>query len=252
MSKVLGIIPARIGSTRLKNKPLVDISGKTLIQRTYESCKKSTLLDELVVATDSQEIIKHVTSFGGKALMTNPNHNSGTQRCIEIAERNISNFDIFINIQGDHPILDIEHIDPLVIKLLNNNSERLIATPIYKISDKEDIFLDSAVKVVVDKDFNAMYFSRSPIPFVRDLSKDKWHNELFYKHIGIYGFTKSAIISIKQLKTSNIERLESLEQLTWLYNGMKISCMEVKKDVLAVDTAADVERVKDFLNESKS
>lgn len=252
MLKTLGIIPARIGSTRLPRKPLADIDGKSLIQRTYESCKKSNLLDTIVVATDSIEIIKHVNAFGGTAVMTNDHHQSGTLRAIEVAERNITNgFDIFVNIQGDNPILEQQHIDPLIIKLMNNPHKQLITTPVFQVNNFVDIFDPNCVKVVMNKDNDALYFSRSPMPFVRDTNKDLWFDKtIFWKHLGIYGFTTPAIVSLKNMKTSKLELSESLEQLTWLYYGMTISCIEVTKDVIAVDVKSDIDKVIAELNKN--
>lgn len=238
MSKFLGIIPSRIGSTRLPRKPLIDLCGKTLIQRTYESCKKSQLLDDVIVATDSEEIYDHVISFGGQVELTGE-HNSGTARIIEIAERH-PDYEGYLNIQGDHPLVEIEHIDSLIIKLQElefADDYQTIVTPVVRLNlnDIEDV---NAVKVVVDKYNRALYFSREPIPYVRNTVENH-----YLKHLGLYGFNKQALHDLKNLPMSMLESVEKLEQLTWLYHGFKIHCIEVSKDVLSIDVEWDVQNV---------
>lgn len=244
--KTLGIIPSRIGSQRLPKKPLLDICGKSLIQRTYESCKKSLLLDNIIVATDSEEIYNHVINFGGKVEMTKE-HSSGTARMIEVAERQLY-YDAYLNIQGDHPLVDIEHIDSLIIKLqkLQINKTSSIVTPIVKFKNTNDTKNIHAVKVVINQYNEALYFSRSEIPFVRNTTEN-----VFWKHIGLYGFNKFALKDIKDLPISILESVEMLEQLTWLYHGLKIHCIEVNKDVLSVDVLSDLELVKNVIEKKE-
>lgn len=251
VEKILGIIPSRIGSTRLARKPLADICGKSLIQRTYESCLKSKLVTDLIVATDSSEIFEHVYEFGGVAIMTSEDHRSGTSRIIEVAQNMGDVYSGFLNIQGDHPILEAEHIDSLAEKLIANSNKELVVTPVYNTHNSWDVFNPNSVKVVMDQHMNAMYFSRSPIPYQRDLTQEDWATMGYWKHLGLYGFTQSAISRIPQLELSYLESSESLEQLTWLHQGVKISCVQVSTDVLAVDTFEDLERVKSMLKTQK-
>ena len=248
MSKVLGIIPSRIGSVRLPRKPLADLCGKSLIQRTYESCKKSLLLDDVIVATDSQEIYDHVEAFGGKVEMTGE-HNSGTSRIIEVADRH-PEYQNFINIQGDHPILEIQHIDSLAIHLFTEYDEPFVITPIFHLTSMEEVLNPSVVKVVFNKQKEALYFSRNRIPFglIKDVPSD---NFPYWKHLGLYGFNSEALSVIAKLPTSYLEKYESLEQLTWLFNTIKIVCVEVDKDVLSVDVPEDLERVRDLIQKKE-
>lgn len=244
MSKILGIIPSRIGSTRLPRKPLADLCGKSLIRRTYESCKQSLLLDEVIVATDSKEIYDHVEDFGGKVEMTGE-HFSGTLRMIEVADRH-PGYQGYLNIQGDHPILKTGHIDSLAIKLFSAGEEPQVITPIFHLSSMEDVLTPSVVKVVFNKKMEALYFSRNRIPFLmmKDMPED---NFPYWKHLGLYGFNSEALKMIKKLPMSDLEKYESLEQLTWLFNGIKIVCVEVLSDVLSVDVPEDLDKVIELI-----
>lgn len=247
MSKVLGIIPSRIGSMRLPRKPLIDIFGKSLIQRTYESCSKSHLVQDFIVATDSQEIFDHVIGFGGKVMMTG-DCSSGTLRVIEVAQK-FSDYDYFLNIQGDHPLLEVEHIDSLAIKLqCLSQDDFAVVTPIVKFQNYEEVENPNVVKVVFNKEKQALYFSRSIIPYLRDKGVDDYLIKYGWKHLGLYGFNKKAINFIKQCEISDLEVGESLEQLSWLYQGIKIYCVEVEKDVASVDTYQDLQKIRNILN----
>jgi 3-deoxy-manno-octulosonate cytidylyltransferase (CMP-KDO synthetase) len=240
--KILGIIPARIGSTRLPRKPLHDFFGKTMINRCLESCHKSEVIKDFIVATDSEEIIDHVTSLGFRGEMTG-SHESGTLRAIEIFDR-YKEYDYFVNIQGDHPLLNKEHIDLVSSDLKKSH----ISTPIVKLTKKDELFNPSVVKVIKDYQDYAIYFSRNPIPYVRDFDKNFWLEQTqYYKHLGIYGFSRLASDMIKSFSKSKLESDESLEQLTWIYNGMKISTVEVQKDLQAVDTLDDVNIIKELI-----
>lgn len=244
--KLLGIIPARIGSTRLPKKPLADILGQSLIQRVYESCLKSKLVSDFVIATDSKEIKQHVEDFGGIALMTSNKHESGTARMIEVSKK-LFKYVGYLNIQGDNIDLKASHIDLIAEYILKNKYKDAIATPIYETHSAEDVFNPSNVKAVIDQDNYALYFSRQPIPFIRGLEQEKWPAYGFWKHLGVYGFTSSAIKKIEGLKPSYLEKAESLEQLSWLYAGLKIKCVEVKHDVISIDTPEDLEKAKEAL-----
>ncbi len=212
---VLGIIPSRYASTRLEGKPLVDLDGKTMIQRVYEQAEKS--LDQVIVATDDMRIEKVVKDFGGKVVMTSTNHTTGTNRCLEAyeryAERTDTSIDVILNIQGDEPLLNPEQITSLV-KCFDSMDVQM-ATLVIPTVKNED--LASGVYVVFDKNYNAMYFSRSIIPYHRDIVREKWSNEItFYKHVGMYGFTPKALVKFANLQETKLEKSEKLEQLRWL------------------------------------
>ncbi len=238
--KILGVIPARYASTRFPGKPLVDINGKTMIMRVYEQASKSFLLDEVVVATDDERIYNHVLENGGKAMMTSTDNPTGTDRCYEALQKIKTNFDAVVNIQGDEPFIDPSQIDD-VAKLLIGGSG--IATLVKKIERTEDLFSDTIMKVVFDAEMNALYFSRSPIPFIRGKEKNEWlSHHTFYKHIGIYGFKHDELKKIVSLPQSSLEKAESLEQLRWLQNGMKIKISITDKESISVDVPEDLEK----------
>ncbi len=244
--KVLGIIPARYGSTRLEGKPLIDLAGKPMIQHVYEQAKKA--LDHVVVATDDQRIVEAVESFGGMVVMTSPDHNSGTNRCLEAyrvyKKRQDINFDVVVNIQGDEPLLDPEQIRLLVSCFDRGRIQ--MATLVMPVPETDD--LDSGVFVVIDKLKNALYFSRSVIPFVRDADRDKWlEQHLFYKHIGMYAFKPRALIQFASLQQTSLERAEALEQNRWLENGKKIKVEITTTATIGVDTLEDVKLVRKLL-----
>jgi len=245
--KVLGIIPARYGSTRLEGKPLVDICGKPMIQRVYEQAKKA--LDYVLIATDDKRIEKVVKEFGGEVVMTSTSHTTGTNRCLEAYEvfkkqTNID-FDIVLNIQGDEPLLAPTQIESLVSCF--NSSKVQMATLVIATLKNED--LSSGVFVVFDKNFNAMYFSRSVIPTVRDEDKKEWSkNNTFYKHVGMYGFTPKALNKFAYLEQTPLENFEKLEQLRWLENENQIKVAITTEISVSVDTQEDVEKVRKLLS----
>ncbi len=243
---VLGIIPARFGSTRLKGKPLIDLCGKPMIQRVYEQVQKT--LDYVVVATDDERIVKAVEKFGGNVVMTSPYHNTGTNRCLEayrvFKKRSDVDFDVVVNIQGDEPLLDPEQIRLLVSCF--DNGRIPMATLVIAVKEEED--LKTGVFVVVDKQKNALYFSRSVIPFVRDAKKADWTKKhTFYKHIGMYAFKPRALNQFASLQQTSLEKAESLEQNRWLENGKKIKVEITTSQTIGVDTKDDVERVRKLL-----
>ncbi|WP_341225607.1 3-deoxy-manno-octulosonate cytidylyltransferase [uncultured Arcticibacterium sp.] len=238
--KILGIIPARYASTRFPGKPLVDVGGKTLIQRVYEQSIKSDLIADLVVATDDIRIKDHVESFGGKALLTSETHPSGTDRCAEAyLQLKIDNdYDYILNIQGDEPFIRTELIDE-VIDLLDFKTE--IATAVKRIKDLETLEDANVVKAVLTMRKQALYFSRQAIPFVRGVEREDWleHGE-FFKHIGIYAFRNDVLEQIVKLPTNVLENTEKLEQLRWIGYGYKIMVKETEYDSVGIDTPEDL------------
>ncbi len=246
--RFLGLIPARYASSRFPGKPLVNIGGKSMIRRVYEQVLP--VLDEVWVATDDERIQKEVVSFGGKVIMTSDTHRSGTDRCLEASQKIGGDFDVIINIQGDEPFIQPSQIESLKACFLNFPEIKL-ATLIKKITEKdgtESLINPNSPKVVIDSRGRALYFSRSVIPFVRGLKPDSWlKNGLFYKHIGIYGYKKETLQEIASLPQSNLEKLESLEQLRWIENGYQIQTAITDIENIAVDTPEDLEKINEFL-----
>jgi 3-deoxy-manno-octulosonate cytidylyltransferase (CMP-KDO synthetase) len=213
--KIVGIIPARYASTRFPGKPLIDIAGKSMIQRVFEQAKKSTSLSEVIVATDDTRIEQHVKAFGGNVIMTAESHQSGTDRCFEAIKKYNGTVDVVINIQGDEPFIQPKQID-LLVACFNSNDVQL-ATLVKKISNNEELFNVNTPKVIIDKNGNAIYFSRQTIPYIREKQANNWLlDNTFYKHIGIYGYTIKALSEITILQPSVLERAEGLEQLRWI------------------------------------
>ncbi|SEK95651.1 3-deoxy-manno-octulosonate cytidylyltransferase [Parapedobacter koreensis] len=241
-TKTIGIIPARYASSRFPGKPLVDIAGKSMIQRVYEQAIQSHSLDQVVVATDDDRIFSHVDSFGGNVLMTADTHQSGTDRCAEVLAV-YSDFEVAINIQGDEPYIDPAQIDLLVSCFENTNVQ--IATLIKRISTVEELFNTGIPKVVVNHNGRAIYFSRQTIPFQRNAPSQDWlHLHPYYKHIGIYGYRAATLAELTKLPISSLERAEALEQLRWIENGYLIQTAETTAETIAVDTPEDLERLK--------
>lgn len=236
---VIGIIPARYGSTRFPGKPLALIGGKTMIQRTYERAALSSL-DVVVVATDDQRIFEEVRGFGGKVVMTRSDHRSGTDRCREALDLIGGGFDAVVNIQGDEPFIDPEHINGVADLIRLPDVE--LATLAQPLVDPENLFNPNMVKVVFDPIGNALYFSRHPIPFVRGLEPQQWLKKVdFYQHIGIYAYMSDTLRAISTLSPSRLEQAESLEQLRWLENGFRIRVKVVSKgNTIAIDTPDDL------------
>jgi 3-deoxy-manno-octulosonate cytidylyltransferase (CMP-KDO synthetase) len=237
---IFGIIPARYASSRFPGKPLVDLNGKSMIQRVYEQCKKCSDLDEVIVATDDQRIYDAVIAFGGKVEMTDQNHPSGTDRCLEIADRQ-EQAEIIINIQGDEPLIDPEEISKLIY-VLKNQKQADIATLIKELP-ASGLDNPNRVKAVVSKSGRALYFSRSFIPFERDHNP----NQSYFQHIGIYGYKMEALKTIASLEASNLEKTEGLEQLRWLENDLNIYTEKSNFESLPIDTPEDVAGVLDRL-----
>jgi 3-deoxy-manno-octulosonate cytidylyltransferase (CMP-KDO synthetase) len=290
--KILGVIPARFASTRFPGKPLIEIDGKSMIQRVYEQAKKCKSLAHVVVATDDERIFNHVKSFGGDVLMTSETHQSGTDRCAEVVERlNLeiqtafldsdtasiigkikprfeSIFTAVINIQGDEPFIEPEQIEKIAdilrgpseensaltirnvsaatnSKFKSQTSNFDIATLVKSIDNQEDIENSNIVKAVFGEGGRALYFSRSPIPFLRNVEKNDWAKSgQFFKHIGLYGYKTSVLLDIACLVQSPLEKSESLEQLRWLENGFAIGVAETNLETIGIDTPEDLKKFK--------
>jgi 3-deoxy-manno-octulosonate cytidylyltransferase (CMP-KDO synthetase) len=244
--KIIGIIPARYASTRFPGKPLVDIAGKSMIQRVYEQAKKSTHLTEVVVATDDIRIEKHVKTFGGKAVMTSDQHQSGTDRCFEAITIFAEPADIIINIQGDEPFIHPAQIDEIASCF--NVPRVQIATLVKKIDSATDLFNVNIPKVILNKNKEAIYFSRQTIPYIRGKKEEEWMlHHTFYKHIGIYAYRVSVLAEITALKPASLEIAEGLEQLRWIENGYKIKVELTDYESVAVDVPDDLKKLTKFL-----
>lgn len=243
--KIIGIIPARYSSSRFPGKPLVDIAGKTMIQRVYEQAKKSSLLTEVIVATDDERIYKAVKSFGGQVSMTSADHPSGTDRCYEVIRQlheSGVHVDVLVNIQGDEPFIHPGQID-LICACFENN-ETKIATLAKKIEESNELFSTSINKVIIDQDGQAIYFSRTPIPYIQNSNPDEWVKLFpYYKHIGIYGYRASVLGEITRLKPTQLELAESLEQLRWIDHGYSIKVELTEYESIAIDTPDDLLKI---------
>ncbi|MFA4918772.1 MAG: 3-deoxy-manno-octulosonate cytidylyltransferase [Thermodesulfovibrionales bacterium] len=238
------IIPARYDSTRFPGKPLCLLTGKPLIQHVYENSKRSRLAKDVVVATDSETIFERVLAFGGKAVMTDKDHPSGTDRIAEVAAS--LDYDIIVNVQGDEPLIRPEMIDDVITAL--DDTRASIGTLIKKIEDPVEISDNNVVKVVFDKERFALYFSRAAIPFRAP------HSEIqapeYYKHIGIYSYRRDVLLSLAGMEQTELEKIEKLEQLRALENGLKIKVKETFLETFGIDTPEDLERVEKCLNTS--
>jgi 3-deoxy-manno-octulosonate cytidylyltransferase (CMP-KDO synthetase) len=244
---VIVVIPARYGSSRLPGKPLISLAGKSMIQRVYERAKLAQRVNRVIVATDDDRIVKAVQDFGGEARMTRPEHRTGTERVAEVAAHEAG--DIFVNVQGDEPLLDPVAVDTAVGALLEE-PQVTIATVATPIKVPADIMDPNVCKVVLDFDENALYFSRAPIPWVRDTAGHVQARHL--KHLGLYVFRREALLEYPTLPQGELERIEQLEQLRWLENGWKIRVAEVEHDAVSVDVPHDVARVEKLLqNENR-
>ncbi len=240
MSKTAIIIPARYASTRLPAKPLLEVKNKPIIQYVYEAASQSKLANEVIIATDDERIKKAAENFGAKCEMTKVDHKCGSDRIAEVALRH-DNFDNILNLQGDEPQITPEVID-LAINTLTKDNNTDISTLVREITDENQINNPNCVKCVFDKDFNALYFSRCPIPYARN----KNHSP-YYAHIGIYGYKKESLIKMTQLNQAPIEQQESLEQLRALYNGMKIKVAVTTLNPTGIDTIEDFEKFKKII-----
>ena len=244
---IIAVIPSRYASTRLPGKPLVDICGKTMVQRVYEQVSKVGLFDEVLVATDDQRIFDAVSAFGGKAVMTSVDCPSGTDRLIEVATAHPA--DIYVNIQGDEPF--IAHSQLRAIMSCFDDEHTQIATLVKPFAEEDGLSAlenPNSPKVVLDNDSCAVYFSRSVIPYLRGVEPEQWlSSHTFYKHIGMYAFRSDVLGKITSLPQSTLELAESLEQLRWLENGYKIGVGISDVETIGIDTPEDLERAEAFL-----
>lgn len=240
--KFLGVIPARYGSSRLEGKPLKDICGHTMIEWVYKRVKKSNL-DDVVVATDDQRIYDEVIRFGGKVVMTREDHPNGTSRIAEVCEK-IKDYDVIINVQGDEPLIEVDMINSL-IDAFKKEPDLKMGTLKYKLDSIEDIENPNSVKVITDKNDYAIYFSRSVIPYPRKENKD-----IYYKHVGIYGYKRDFVIEYAKMEPTALELSESLEQLIAIENGYKIKVMETPYKILGVDTQEELEKVREYIDKN--
>jgi len=238
---ILGIIPARYASTRFPGKPLVAIEGKSMIRRVYEQASQAKTIDKLVVATDDERIAAHVKAFGGEVVMTKAEHPSGTDRCYEAFKNVAGDFNYIINIQGDEPFLDPQQIDELGA-VCKGQTE--LATQMIKVDNSAFLFDQGEVKIVLNHENEALYFSRMVIPFIKGKPEAEWHlHHSYYRHVGMYAYRRDVLQAITKLPVSALEKAESLEQLRWLEAGYKIKCVETTFDSHCVDTPEDIERV---------
>ena len=237
---ILAIIPARYASTRFPAKPLADIGGKSMIQWVYTQASQSSKISKVVVATDDRRIFDHARLFGANVCMTSADHVSGTDRCFEALTKQNEKFDYVINIQGDEPFISPRQID-LLAGLLDGKTQ--LATLAKKIEDEEGLNNPNVVKVVKNLDGEAMYFSRSVIPYLRNVDS----KNTFFKHIGTYAYRCDVLEKITRLPQSSLEKAESLEQLRWLENGYRIKVAETDEETIGVDTPEDLEKAKAFL-----
>jgi 3-deoxy-manno-octulosonate cytidylyltransferase (CMP-KDO synthetase) len=257
-TRILAVIPARYGSTRFEGKPLADILGKPMIQYVYEGVHESKLIDEVIVATDDQRILEAVKAFGGKALMTSPSHFTGTDRVAEVARKLKS--EIIVNVQGDEPLIKGSFIDAAIRPLLTDDNLQM-STLMTRIEEVRDWLNPHIVKVVVDQKNFALYFSRSPIPFPRDLQIGRLESNPFgtnrplpkrvFKHIGVYVLRRQFLLHFTRMKPTPLEKLEKLEQLRALENGYRIRVTPVNYEPLSVDTPEDLRKVIAYVSHPK-
>jgi 3-deoxy-manno-octulosonate cytidylyltransferase (CMP-KDO synthetase) len=240
--QIVVVIPARYRSTRLPGKPLLHLAGKPMVQHVYERVKRAQAIHRVLVATDDQRIFDAVRAFGGEAKMTRSDHRTGTERIAEVAAHEPG--DVFVNVQGDEPLIDPVSIDTAVAALLEEPPAQVatLATPI---RHAPDIMDPNIVKAVLDFDSHALYFSRAPVPWVRD-TQQKIHVK-YWKHLGLYVFQRDALLEYPTLPQGELEKIEQLEQLRWLENGWKIRVAEVQQDAVSVDVPEDLMRVEKLL-----
>ncbi|MFA5410558.1 MAG: 3-deoxy-manno-octulosonate cytidylyltransferase [Candidatus Omnitrophota bacterium] len=243
---VIGVIPARYSSTRFEGKVLADILGKPMLRHVYERAKEAQLLDDLIIACDDERVASAAKKFGAKAVLTAKGHASGTDRISEVV--NPLEVRIVVNIQADEPLVHPTMIDAVARELLDDKNVSM-ATAMKRIEDPRDLNDPNIVKLVVDKNNFALYFSRAPIPHHARNSEEK--EPVYYKHIGLYGYTKDFLFVYKNLPASRLERIERLEQLRVLEGGFKIKAIETKYDTIGVDTPEDLEKVKNYLQQQK-
>lgn len=241
--KCIGIIPARYASSRFPGKPLIDLNGKSMIQRVYEGAAKSTLLSEVIVATDDERIVAEVQRFGGKVVMTSEAHRTGTDRCGEVAMS--VEADVIINIQGDEPLIDFRQLDQL-LEAFKDETVQIATLGKSDVSD-EDKHNPNRIKLVLNHQNDALYFSRSAIPNEHHSTESDRADFQFYRHIGVYAYRKETLMKLVNLTPTNLEKIESLEQLRWMYYGFPIRVVETEIETPNIDVPEDVEKVRAFL-----
>ena len=247
MNSFIGIVPSRYASTRFPGKPLVKIGNKPMIQLVYEQAQKA--ISEVYVATDDERIYSAVQNFGGRAVMTSPNHQSGTDRCFEAYQKIGSRAEVIINIQGDEPFIQPEQIETLKDCFLLHETQIATLVKPYAVEETfEDLANPNTPKVVINNRMEAMYFSRSIIPYLRSVDRRQWiEKHAYYKHIGLYAYRANVLKEIVQLEPSLLEKAESLEQLRWLENGYKIKVGITKHHSIGIDTPEDLERAREMI-----
>lgn len=247
---ILGIIPARYSSNRLPGKVLADINGKPMLQRVWEAACRSKFLSRIIIATDDERIENLCLNIGAEYIMTPSELSSGTERAIYAYRILNEDSEIILNIQGDEPLLNGPLIDHLIESFIARNAD--VGTLIKRIDNNEDIFNPSVVKVTLNNESNALYFSRSPIPYLRDYPKSDWHKvHTFWKHIGIYIYKHTAFLNFNVLANSELDKFEQLEQLRFLQNGYSIHCIETDQNLISIDTYEDLEHIKNYLNQNQ-
>lgn len=246
----IAVIPSRYSATRLPGKPLVSLAGKPMIQRVWERTKQAKRVTRVLIATDDDRILKAAAGFGAEAVMTRSEHRTGTERVAEVAAAiHTGDQEVFVNVQGDEPLVEPEAIDTL-IEAIESEEGVSVATLMVPIGNPADIMDPNVVKVVLDFDGNALYFSRAPIPWVRDRQGPVHAQHM--KHLGLYAFRRAALLDFATLPVGDLERIEQLEQLRWMENGYKIRVAETEHDSVSVDVPEDVARVEKLLGKSQS
>lgn len=247
MMKSLAIIPARYASTRFPAKPLAMLGGKLIIERVYRQVQQA--IDDVVVATDDERIMRAVESFGGRAVMTSTEHRSGTDRCYEALTKVGGSYDIVINVQGDEPFIQPEQIRSLVACFEDPATDIATLVKPFTVEDGiEALENPNSPKVVVSRDMKAIYFSRSVIPYMREVPREEWlSNHTYYKHIGMYAFRAKTLGEVTALRQSSLELSEKLEQLRWLENGYRIGVGITTIETIGIDTPDDLRRAEEFL-----
>jgi len=253
MSIVWAVIPARFASSRLPGKPLVPLAGKPMIQHVWERVRRAQEVSRVLVATDDERIRRAVTEFGGEAVMTRAEHRSGTERLAEVAASAASSgAEIFVNVQGDEPLIEPAAVDAAVAILLEDSSVEVVTLAV-PIATPGDVMDPNVVKVVLDFEGNALYFSRAPIPWIRDTAGERAGfsppaGSTHLKHLGLYAFRRSALLEFATFPQGELEKLEQLEQLRWLENGYRIRVAETSYDSVSVDVTEDIARVEKLLH----
>ena len=240
--KVVAVIPARYASSRYPGKPLVDLGGKPMIQRTYERVASVSGWDRVIVATDDVRIFDVAQAFGAEVMMTRDDHVSGTDRCAEVLQNLQEDVDYIVNIQGDEPFIEPDQLIEITNAFLSNAP---IYTLVKQITTIDTLFNPNSPKVVSDAQQLALYFSRHAIPYMRGLPQEDWlSHHRYFKHIGLYAYRADILPKLNQLPSSDLERAESLEQLRWLQHGFQIQTVETQFETIGIDSPEDLEKIK--------